>query len=82
MSRVIYLRNARKTYHMGNHAVHALDGVDLDIENGEFVSIIGSSGSGKSTLMHMLGCLDRLSQGTYELAGEDIHNSPPSATAK
>lgn len=72
MSRVIHLRNARKTYHMGNHAVHALDGVDLDIAHGEFVSIIGSSGSGKSTLMHMLGCLDRLSEGTYELAGEDM----------
>ena len=78
MSRVIYLRNARKTYHMGNHAVHALDGVDLDIENGEFVSIIGSSGSGKSTLMHMLGCLDRLSQGTYELAGEDMSSASDS----
>ncbi len=72
MKRVIHLKNARKTYHMGNHAVHALDGVDLDIAHGEFVSIIGSSGSGKSTLMHMLGCLDRLSQGTYELAGEDM----------
>lgn len=72
MSRVIHLRNAKKTYHMGNHAVHALDGVDLDIDRGEFVSIIGSSGSGKSTLMHMLGCLDRLSEGSYELAGEDM----------
>ncbi|MGA0368344.1 MAG: ATP-binding cassette domain-containing protein, partial [Kiritimatiellia bacterium] len=72
MSRVIHLRDARKTYHMGNHAVHALDGVDLDINRGEFVSIIGSSGSGKSTLMHMLGCLDRLSHGIYELSGEDM----------
>ncbi|WFB37377.1 ATP-binding cassette domain-containing protein [Kiritimatiellota bacterium B12222] len=72
MSRVVHLRGARKTYHMGLHAVNALDGVDLDIERGEFVSIIGSSGSGKSTLMHMLGCLDRLSEGTYELAGEDM----------
>ncbi|MDF3129912.1 ATP-binding cassette domain-containing protein [Kiritimatiellaeota bacterium B1221] len=72
MNRVIHLKNARKTYHMGNHAVHALDGVNIDIARGEFVSIIGSSGSGKSTLMHMLGCLDHLSEGTYELAGEDM----------
>ncbi|MDA3872379.1 MAG: ATP-binding cassette domain-containing protein, partial [Kiritimatiellae bacterium] len=72
MSSVIHLRNARKTYHMGTHAVHALDGVDLDIERGEFVSIVGSSGSGKSTLMHMLGCLDRLTDGVYRLAGEDM----------
>jgi len=72
MSRVIHLRSAKKTYLMGSHAVHALDGVDLDISRGEFVSIIGSSGSGKSTLMNMLGCLDRLSEGTYELGGEDM----------
>jgi len=72
MKRVIQLRGARKTYYMGDHEVHALDGVDLDIERGEFVSIIGSSGSGKSTLMHMLGCLDRLTEGSYELAGEDM----------
>ncbi len=69
---LIHLRGARKTYPMGGHAVHALDGVDLDIARGDFVAIVGSSGSGKSTLMHMLGCLDRLSTGTYRLAGEDI----------
>lgn len=72
MSRVIQLRGARKTYTMGEHHVHALDGVDLDIEQGEFVAIVGASGSGKSTMMHMLGCLDRLSEGAYHLAGEDM----------
>ena len=49
----------RKEYLMGDSVVHALDGVDLRIEPGEFVSITGASGSGKSTLMHILGCLDR-----------------------
>jgi macrolide transport system ATP-binding/permease protein len=69
---LIHLRGARKTYPMGDHPVHALDGVDLDIGHGEFVAIVGASGSGKSTLMHMLGCLDRLSEGQYFLSGEDM----------
>ena len=72
MNGVIELRGARKTYTMGEHHVHALDGVDLSIESGEFVSIVGASGSGKSTMMHMLGCLDRLTEGSYHLAGEDM----------
>ncbi|MCC5848956.1 MAG: ATP-binding cassette domain-containing protein [Verrucomicrobia bacterium] len=69
---LISLRGARKTYTMGTHKVHALDGVDLDIQRGEFAAIVGPSGSGKSTLMHMLGCLDRLSTGSYHLAGDDM----------
>jgi len=69
---LLQLRGARKTYWMGENAIHALDGVDLDIHAGEFAAIIGSSGSGKSTLMHMLGCLDRLSEGSYTLGGEDM----------
>ena len=72
MTPLIRVRGARKTYTMGNHKVHALDGVDLDVKRGEFAAIVGASGSGKSTLMHMLGCLDRFSTGSYHLAGEDM----------
>jgi len=57
---------------MGDSVVHALDGVDLLIESGEFVSVTGASGSGKSTLMHILGCLDRPSAGTLEFDGQLI----------
>src|SRR3990172_2065998 len=62
----------RKEYHMGDSVVHALDGVDLRIAPGEFVSITGASGSGKSTLMHILGCLDRPSSGNLQFNGETI----------
>lgn len=72
MSALIELRGARKIYEMGQHKVHALDGVDLEIHRGEFAAIVGPSGSGKSTLMHMLGCLDRLTTGRYLLAGQDM----------
>jgi putative ABC transport system ATP-binding protein len=69
---VIRLRDVTKVYDSGDTAVHALRGVDLDIESGESIAIIGPSGSGKSTLMHIVGCLDVPSGGEYELAGTPV----------
>jgi putative ABC transport system ATP-binding protein len=70
---VISVRELKKTYDLGSdNAVHALRGVNADIEPGEFVAVTGPSGSGKSTFMHILGCLDRPTSGTYELDGRDV----------
>ena len=69
---VIDLRDVRKTYHVGDISVHALRGVTLRIERGEYVAIIGASGSGKTTLMNILGCLDQPSAGSYGLIGLDV----------
>jgi putative ABC transport system ATP-binding protein len=69
---IIKVENLTKTYGSGEIAVHALVGVDLTIDEGEFVAIMGPSGSGKSTLMNILGCLDRPTDGRYWLGGEDV----------
>jgi len=69
---LIKTENIIKTYVMGGSVVHALDGVSLDIDEGEMVAITGPSGSGKSTLMNMLGCLDRPDSGNYFLDGRDV----------
>ena len=72
---LLELRDVRKVYHLGGEEIRALDGITLDIEGGEFVSIIGPSGSGKSTLMHILGCLDTPSHGTVTLDGTPIQQA-------
>jgi putative ABC transport system ATP-binding protein len=69
---VIEIDDVRKTYGEGDASVHALDGVSISIERGDFVSIMGSSGSGKSTLMNIIGSLDVPTSGTYKLDGVDI----------
>ena len=69
---ILKTKNLRKTYGTGDTQVHALDGVDFKVEEGEFVSIVGTSGSGKSTLLHMLGGLDRPSSGQVYVGGKDI----------
>jgi putative ABC transport system ATP-binding protein len=69
---MIEMRNITKSYEMGAQVVHALRGVDLDINEGEFVAIMGPSGSGKSTLMNVIGCLDAPSSGSYMLDGIDV----------
>lgn len=69
---ILQTSELKKYYGSGDTAVHALDGVDLTVESGEFVAIVGTSGSGKSTLLHMLGGLDRPTSGTVLVDGKDI----------
>ena len=82
MSALISLRGVTRRFSTGGDAVTVLDNVDLDIEAGEMVAIIGASGSGKSTLMNILGCLDRASAGTYAFAGRDISKLGPDQLAE
>ena len=69
---LIHLEGLSKVYRVGDQEIRALDGVNLRIDEGEFIAIIGSSGSGKSTLMHLLGCLDTPTAGRMEICGKDL----------
>ncbi|NCO64598.1 MAG: ABC transporter ATP-binding protein [Flavobacteriales bacterium] len=72
MSNVIKIRNIIRDFKLGQEIVNVLKGIDLDIERGEYVAIMGPSGSGKSTLMNIIGCLDTATAGTYILNGKDV----------
>jgi putative ABC transport system ATP-binding protein len=78
---LIELTDVRKTYRTGSLEVAALRGISMTIDEGEYVAVMGPSGSGKSTLMHIIGCLDVPSDGSYRLAGEDVSAMPESELA-
>ncbi len=78
---LIEARELTKAYTLGDQTVRALDGVSLDIAEGEFVAIMGASGSGKSTLMNIVGCLDQPTTGQLRLAGEAVESLPPDQLA-
>jgi putative ABC transport system ATP-binding protein len=71
---LIAITDVRKTYQMGTTEVHALDGVSLHVQSGEYLAIMGPSGSGKSTLMNIVGCLDTPTSGSYKLRGQEIRD--------
>jgi putative ABC transport system ATP-binding protein len=84
MTALIEMHGIERTYVMGDNLVHALRGVDLTIEAGSSIAIMGTSGSGKSTMMNMIGCLDQPTKGSYLLNGKDVSrlsraSSPTSA---
>jgi putative ABC transport system ATP-binding protein len=79
---ILEFEGVKKTYRIGDQEIHALAGIDLRIEEGEFVAIIGPSGSGKSTLMHLLGCLDTPTEGRMTVCGTDLSRATADELAR
>jgi putative ABC transport system ATP-binding protein len=79
---IIRLQDVTRVYKVGVERIHALDGIDLELKENEYVAVMGASGSGKSTLMNVLGCLDRATSGWYELDGQDTTKMSDSALAR
>jgi len=79
---VLEMRQVKKYYRMGDETVHALDGVDLAVAEGDFIAIVGPSGSGKSTLMHLLGFLDQPTEGTLHFEGKEVSQISSNERAK
>ena len=78
---MIRLEDVNKSYRMGENSLHVLKDVSLQVERGEFVSILGASGSGKSTLMNIIGCMDTLASGRYTIDGVSVEHSKPDVLA-
>jgi putative ABC transport system ATP-binding protein len=79
---VIRLKDVTRVYKVGVERIHALDGISVDLQENEYVAVMGASGSGKSTLMNVLGCLDRATSGHYELDGQDTTRMGDAALAR
>lgn len=79
---IIRLQDVTRIYKVGVERIHALDGIDLELKENEYVAVMGASGSGKSTLMNVLGCLDRATSGWYELDGQDTTKMSDAALAR
>jgi len=79
---IIRLKDVKRIYKVGVERIHALDGIDLELSENEYVAVMGSSGSGKSTLMNVLGCLDKATSGCYELDGEDTTKMTDASLAR
>ena len=79
---IIQLRGVKRVYEVGVDKIHALDGVDLEIRENEYLAVMGHSGSGKSTLMNVLGCLDKPTEGSYKFGGEDVTEMEDSGLAR
>ena len=79
---MLHLENIHKSFPMGNHSLHVLQGIDLEVDAGELVSIMGASGSGKSTLLNIIGILDNQDDGTYTLDGQSINMISETAAAE